>query len=194
MEITHVAGCNASSGNLSAPKRNLQKILKTTMLISLLKYVQHSSTAMSCLCWAAMNGNDSFPKMNVHATCFVQCYRMHYVTKVLILWSCGWYAYAYIIYIYTHTHSICIIEQYICIETYVPLVHSGGGVGGCSPRTPPPSPRKQNLKKHRFHKCDDIKGFTSFTFQPKSATEIGWWLVRWNTEKCKKNLWMYRFC
>jgi hypothetical protein len=39
VEITHVAGCNASCRNLSAPTRNLQKMLKTPMLISLLKYV-----------------------------------------------------------------------------------------------------------------------------------------------------------
>jgi hypothetical protein len=28
--------------------------------------------------------------------------------------------------------------------------------------------------------------------QPKSATEITWWLLHWNTEKCNKNLWMCR--
>jgi len=32
-------------------------------------------------------GNNSFFKKYVYARCFVQCYRAHYVTKVLVLWS-----------------------------------------------------------------------------------------------------------
>jgi hypothetical protein len=125
-EITHVAGSNASSRNLSAPAKNLQNILKTNMLINLLKNVRHPTTSVSFLCWAAMNGDDSdsFPKMYVHATCFVLCYRMHYLIKVLMPCSCAFYADAYM---HTHTHSICIIEQLYTYRNVYTIGAPGGG-------------------------------------------------------------------
>ena len=39
---------------------------------------------------------------------------------------------------------------------------------------PPPNSK---FKKFKFRRHDDIKRFTWFILQPKSATEIGWWLV-----------------
>jgi len=48
---------------------------------------------------------------------------------------------------------------------------AGGGGGCCSP--PPP---KANFKKHRFCRHADIKGFMWFTLQPKSVTELSWWV------------------
>jgi len=42
---------------------------------------------MYCLFWKVMGGNNSFSKRHISARGFVQCYRFHYETKVLILWS-----------------------------------------------------------------------------------------------------------
>jgi hypothetical protein len=47
------------------------------------------------------------------------------------------------------------------------------GMPGCSP----PNPPKPKLKKNRFCRPYDIKSFTWFPLQPKSATETGWWLI-----------------
>jgi hypothetical protein len=60
-------------------------------------------------------------------------------------------------------------------------MHPGGGgeVPGCSPAKPP----ELKFKKHRFCRYYGIKGFTWFPLQPKSATEISWWLVHYNFEK-----------
>jgi hypothetical protein len=55
------------------------------------------------------------------------------------------------------------------------------GVAGLQP--PPPNPSKPKFKKHRFCRYYDIQRFTWFALQPKSATEIGWWLVQLNFEK-----------
>jgi hypothetical protein len=63
--------------------------------------------------------------------------------------------------------------------------------GGAAYQQPPPP--KTKFKKHRFCRHDDIKVFTWFTLQPKSATEIGWWLVHWNIEKYNKNIKICRF-
>jgi hypothetical protein len=41
-----------------------------------------------------------------------------------------------------------------------------GWLLGCSPLP------KSKFKKHRLSKHDDVTGFTQFTLQPKSATEI----------------------
>jgi hypothetical protein len=38
-------------------------------------------------------------------------------------------------------------------------------------------------KKTHFVKKDDINGFTWFTLQTKSATEMGWWFVHRNLDK-----------
>jgi hypothetical protein len=56
-----------------------------------------------------------------------------------------------------------------------------GGGGGCTLAHPP----NPNLKKLRFSRYGNI---TWFTLQPKSATEIGWWLVQSNFEKKTKSL------
>jgi hypothetical protein len=62
------------------------------------------------------------------------------------------------------------------------------GLLGCKPRPPPPPPRPiAKFKKHRFCIHSGIRGFTWFTPQPKSVTEIGCWVVHWNIEKCNKN-------
>jgi hypothetical protein len=52
-----------------------------------------------------------------------------------------------------------------------------GGAAGLQAPPPPPNPPKPKFKKHRFCGYYDIKSFTWFTLQPKSATEISWWLV-----------------
>jgi hypothetical protein len=54
----------------------------------------------------------------------------------------------------------------------------------------PPSQVKS--KKHRFYRHDYIKRLAWFTLQPKSITEIGWWLVHWNIEKYDETFRMYR--
>jgi hypothetical protein len=46
-----------------------------------------------------------------------------------------------------------------------------------------PSPLESKFQKHRFCRHDDMKLFTWFTLQPKSATGVGWWLVHYNFEK-----------
>jgi hypothetical protein len=61
------------------------------------------------------------------------------------------------------------------------------GLAGCSPRWQPP-PSRAKFKKHGFCRYYDIKSFTWFMLQLKSATEICWWLAHWNFEKCNKNL------
>ena len=110
------------------------KILKKNMLISPLKNVWHTITVMYCLFWKTMGRNNSFSKRRIYAGGFVPCYRLHYETKVLILWSwqrcllhlCLPFIYIYIhthTYIYTHTHThththsrrICITEHHIRI-------------------------------------------------------------------------------
>jgi hypothetical protein len=49
--------------------------------------------------------------------------------------------------------------------------------GGCHAAAPP-NPAKPIFRKHVFFRYYyDIKSFTWFTLQPKSATEIGWRLV-----------------
>jgi hypothetical protein len=50
----------------------------------------------------------------------------------------------------------------------------GGGADGLKP----PKPPKLKYKNHRFCRYYGIKSFTWFPVQPKSATEIDWWLVR----------------
>ena len=40
-----------------------------------------------------------------------------------------------------------------------------------------PLPTNWKLKKQRFCRHDDIKRFAWFTLQPKSGTQISWWLV-----------------
>jgi hypothetical protein len=49
--------------------------------------------------------------------------------------------------------------------------HRKGRVSGCS--LPPQNPPKRNVKKHTFFMHDDIRSFTWFPLQPKSAIEIG---------------------
>jgi hypothetical protein len=39
------------------------------------------------LCWTSVVGSNSFFKMYVYGKCFVHCYRAHYGSKVLNLWS-----------------------------------------------------------------------------------------------------------
>jgi hypothetical protein len=51
----------------------------------------------------------------------------------------------------------------------------GGVAAGLQP--PPPKPTKLKFKKHGFCRCYDIKCYTRFPLRPKSATEVGWWLV-----------------
>jgi hypothetical protein len=52
------------------------------------------------------------------------------------------------------------------------VLHPKGG-GGRAARLQTPSPHEPKFKKRRFCRHDDIKGFTCFTLQPKSSTEIG---------------------
>jgi hypothetical protein len=61
-----------------------------------------------------------------------------------------------------------------------PLAHEKGegGLPGCSFTS-----LKPKFKKHGFCKYYDIERFTSLNLQPKSATEIDWWLVNWNFER-----------
>jgi hypothetical protein len=76
------------------------------------------------------------------------------------------------------------------VGTHVPnhqprtIIHVRGapkhGLPDCSP--PPPKPQNLNLK-NRFCRYYDIKSCTWFTLQPKSATEISWWLSHQNCEK-----------
>jgi hypothetical protein len=54
---------------------------------------------------------------------------------------------------------------YIYISVH-PVGGGGGGLKGCS------CPLNQNLKKQRFNIQDDVKCFTFFTLQSKSAIEI----------------------
>jgi hypothetical protein len=69
-------------------------------------------------------------------------------------------------------------------ESSVPLWEQGctQGEEGCRAAGPPPPPKpaKPKFKKHRFRRYYNIK---SFSLQPKSPTEIGWWLVLSNIEK-----------
>jgi hypothetical protein len=61
-----------------------------------------------------------------------------------------------------------------------PTINNGapkGGGGGGAAGLHTPNPHKLKFKKHRFCRHSDIKSFTWFTLQPKSATEIRWWLV-----------------
>jgi hypothetical protein len=65
-----------------------------------------------------------------------------------------------------------------------PLAHPWGRMGGVC-RAAAPKPQSE-IKKHTdFCRHDNIKHFTLFALQPKSATETGW-LVRWDIEKCNK--------
>ena len=44
---------------------------------------------------------------------------------------------------------------------YLKAFISGGTKGGCrAVASPPPNLQNRNLKKHRFYRQDDIKGFT----------------------------------
>ena len=49
--------------------------------------VRHSTSSKFCLCWTTAVGNNSFSKMYVHAGWFVQCYREHFVIKMLYSWQ-----------------------------------------------------------------------------------------------------------
>jgi hypothetical protein len=65
------------------------------------------------------------------------------------------------------------------VKTSAALVtgaHPSGGGG--QPHCSPPNPSKPKLKKNRFCRYYGIESFTWFTLQLKSATKIGWWLVR----------------
>lgn len=53
------------------------------------------------------------------------------------------------------------------------------------------APLQNELKIHWFFRHDFVKGLRWFTLQPKSATEISWWLVHWNIEKYNNN---FRTC
>jgi hypothetical protein len=50
----------------------------------------------------------------------------------------------------------------------------GGGLPGCSPLK---APQQKFKKKDRFCRYHYIKSFPCYPLQPKSTTEIGWWLV-----------------
>jgi hypothetical protein len=54
----------------------------------------------------------------------------------------------------------------------------GGGLPGSMPAPPPPNRQNRHLKKYIFCRYYDIKSFVWFILQPKSATEIGWSLLR----------------
>jgi hypothetical protein len=96
------------------------------------------------------------------------------------------FRYCFIIFIHFNT-NVCVLYSLFRSETHLyPLAHPGRRLPGSNP--PPPPPTQEKFKKHRFCRYDLIKGCTWFTLQSKSATEIGWWLVHWNAEKCKYNL------
>ena len=59
----------------------IRKISKTNMLISALKTARLPTGSSCCLCWS--------PEVETaqYARCFVQCYRVHYVTRPLIVRS-----------------------------------------------------------------------------------------------------------
>lgn len=61
-----------------------------------------------------------------------------------------------------------------CIKTYSCFIQANTK---CEATELPPSPPSYSKLKN-CKRCD-IKNFTWFSFQPKSATEIGWCLVRW---------------
>ena len=101
------------------------KICKISMWINPLKNVWHTITFICCLFWKAIGGNNSFSKNCIYARGFLQCYRLHYEIKVLILWS--WQRcliHLCLHYTHTHTHArahsrpICIMEHYIHICTH----------------------------------------------------------------------------
>jgi hypothetical protein len=60
----------------------------------------------------------------------------------------------------------------------------GRGLPSAGLQPPPPTnPIQPKFKKHRICRYYDIKSFTWFPLQPKSAIELGWWLVHQNFEK-----------
>jgi hypothetical protein len=73
-------------------------------------------------------------------------------------------------YLITGNKTYTFVEQINWYSTQIRGPPKGGG--GCSP---PQTPQNRNLKNTfcRYY----IRSFMWFTFQPKSATEIGWWLV-----------------
>jgi len=60
-----------------------------------------------------MVGNNSFSKMYVYAKCYVQCYRMQSVIKVLIVWS--WQRHVLSLCI----HNMCNKTLHMCIHVYI---------------------------------------------------------------------------
>jgi hypothetical protein len=56
-------------------------------------------------------------------------------------------------------------------------------VGADGLKPPPTKPPKPKHKLHWFCRHYDTKSFTWFPVQPKSAAEIGWWLVHQNVQK-----------
>ena len=61
-----------------------------------------------------------------------------------------------------------------------PMAVAGGGflLSGCCLL-----PKNLKTEKYFFLDKGNIKGCVWFTLQPKSATEIGWWLIRLNIKK-----------
>jgi hypothetical protein len=51
------------------------------------KYLRHPTATKFCFCWSTTVGNNSFSKIYMHARWFVQCYREHFVIKLLYSWQ-----------------------------------------------------------------------------------------------------------
>jgi hypothetical protein len=58
-----------------------------------------------------------------------------------------------------------------CVRSTYKGRWEGGGIGGCRATGIPQTSQNGNFKQDRFCRHGDIKGFTLFTFQPKSAIE-----------------------
>ena len=77
----------------------------------------------------------------------------------------------------------CPILSYSILPHSISAPKEGGGTAWLQ------APSKAKLKKkNKFRWNYAIIGVTWFKLQLKSPTEIRWWLVHWNIEKCNKDL------
>ena len=123
--------CSTPCTNLDSLSSSSQNVKKKNTPISPLNNLWHPTASTCCLCWTSADVNSLFSKMYVHARCFVQGYRALCVFKLLILWS--WRRRFLCLCIHNiYAHSLCIIEPYVWIQTYVRVwTRSGSRFAQC---------------------------------------------------------------
>ena len=86
-------------------------------------------------------------------------------------------------------HSLLVLRTYTNTNKNIWItIGTSMGQGGCRAVT---LPLHHNLKSTNLEAWW-YQGLMWFMLQPKSATEIGWWLVHRNIENCNRKLWIYR--